>query len=172
MGEVQFESSLHLRSIVGLLFLSVCGEEINTACCSSCALQWFEWCRLDTVAAPAAESESIDGGEILPVIEDLKWQSPPKRPSVKALWCCSSGFASQQGFSSCMHIVIKKGGWGIQYSVGEPCCSFVWLLCNVRPWRCFRKRFLVHSMQRLALCQSISECLFIALQVAYFAFML
>lgn len=44
-------------------------EKINTACCSCCALQCFELCRLDIVADPAADSECTDGGEILPMMD-------------------------------------------------------------------------------------------------------
>ncbi|KAM7383117.1 hypothetical protein PAMP_002799 [Pampus punctatissimus] len=39
---------------------------------SLAAVECFEWCHLDIVAAPAADSECIDGGEILPMIEDFK----------------------------------------------------------------------------------------------------
>lgn len=59
-------------SLVELLCLTVCGKEINTVCCSCCALQCFERCHLDIAAVSAADSECVDAGEILPVIEDLK----------------------------------------------------------------------------------------------------
>lgn len=59
-------------SLVELLCLAVCCKKINTVCCSCCALQCSECCHLDIAAASAADSECVDGGEILPVIEDFK----------------------------------------------------------------------------------------------------
>lgn len=126
-------------SLVELLCLAVCGEKINTACCSCCALQCSEWHHLHTEAAPDADSDCIDGAEILPVIEDFK----VAKLSHKAReGLCESSlmlffrFGEPTGISSCMHIEKK-----VQYTKEEPCCSVVWILCLARPWRCFLNTF-------------------------------
>lgn len=102
----------------------MCGKKINTVCCSCCALQCSECCHLDIAAASAADSECVDGGEILPVIEDFKAAELSQKAWAGLCQCTLMMFLrlwEPTRISSCMHLLIVEKP---KYSTGGHCCLY------------------------------------------------